>query len=109
MKKKKIRKKESRKEDVSIYYLLLMKSFLSPPVISMIGLDLIIIPIIMAAVCKYSFSIILSVPNSVTITVIEEREKRKEGKKKGGKKERREKRKEGKKKRGNKERREKRF
>ena len=70
-----------------------MKSFLSPPVISMIGLDLIIIPIIIAAVCKYSFSIILSVPNSVTITVIEEREKRKEGKRKGGKKERREKRK----------------
>ena len=61
-----------------------MKSFLSPPVISMIGLDLIIIPIIIAAVCKYSFSIILSVPNSVTITVIEEREKRKEGKKKSG-------------------------
>ena len=70
-----------------------MKSFLSPPLISMIGLDLMIIPIIIAAVCKYSFSIILSVPNSVTITVIEEREKRKEGKRKGGKKERREKRK----------------
>ena len=80
MKKKKI----SRKEDVSIYYLLLMKSFLSPPVISMIGLDLIIIPIIIAAVCKYSFSIILSVPNSVTITMIDERKKRKEGKKKSG-------------------------
>ena len=82
MKKKKI----SRKEDVSIYYLLLMKSFLSPPVISMIGLDLIIIPIIMAAVCKYSFSIILSVPNSVTITMKEKREKRKVDTKKMGRK-----------------------
>ena len=63
-----------------------MKSFLSPPVISMIGLDLMIIPIIMAAVCKYSFSIILSVPNSVTITMIEKREKRKVDTKKMGRK-----------------------
>ena len=63
-----------------------MKSFLSPPVISMIGLDLMIIPIIIAAVCKYSFSIILSVPNSVTITMKEKREKRKVDTKKMGRK-----------------------